>query len=518
VETLFNRLFSGVNNPNPDLGTGSKGALVLGGSFDRPESSPVYMYISTNEFVLPPEEAERTGEPDLGPPQHYWRGETWDFYTGRGWDHTNKVAVDRQANEPITELEIPGAQALRQDVEILAPRADLLYATSEPQQVNQPYRYVGVGDSGFSVLYLRRAALSAAKYTVTSTVPYLGAGDLRKTGGEYPAWISDYYLQLPKSLPPRVTDLAMQLTVTSTTRYDSVIAIQDYLRQLPYDTKIKLPSGGNYDAVDYFLFIQKGYCDYFGTVMAVMLRSLGIPARLATGYLPGIYDYGNHRYEVSERDAHAWVEVYFPPYGWINFEPTPSYPMVARPEGSLLSREPFTLPDIIPQAVTHKWWQIDLDLPANLSFLRVVPILLAGAAVLGLLWALWPLLERRMATSAFITMIYGRMRRYAGWGKVASPIAATPNEYARILADAVRQPASARLPQPAGSRNETARTPAPPDEAVAAINQAYVATRYSQHAPTAETREQVIESWQALKGRLWGLAARAVARRILPIK
>jgi transglutaminase-like putative cysteine protease len=518
VETLFNRLFSGVNNPNPDLGTGSKGALVLGGSFERPASSPVYMYVSTNETILTPEEIERTGEPDLGPPQHYWRGETWDFYTGRGWDHSSKVTVDRTASQLVTDYVIPGAVTVRQEIEIVAPRADLLYATNQPQEVSQPYRYLGLGEGDFSALYLKRALLSAAKYMVTSTVPYLGGGDLRTTTADYPASISEYYLQLPKSLPPRVTELATHLTVTSTNRYDSVIAIQNYLRQLPYDTNIKLPSTGTYDAVDYFLFIQKGYCDYFGTVMAVMLRSIGIPARLATGYLPGVYDYGNHRYEVSERDGHAWVEVYFPPYGWVDFEPTPAYAAIFRPEASLLSREPFTMPTFTPTVAKRSWWPLDLHLPANLSFLKIVPILFALFAFLGLLWALSPLLERRMVTSAFVTTIYGRMCRYAEWAGVVQPLSATPNEYARTLGAAVRRAPSSLLPWRRRRKPASLQPLADPAEHIDTISKAYVAMRYSPHAPTAETRGQVLASWQAVKGRLWSLVAGGAARRILRLK
>ena len=140
------------------------------------------------------------------------------------------------------------------------------------------------------------------------------------------------------------------------------------MRKLPYDPAIKLPQGGNYDAVDYFLFIQKGYCDYFGTVMAIMLRSVGVPARLATGYLPGSYDYGRQRYEVSERDGHAWTEVYFPPYGWIEFEPTPGKASIAYPEGSILNREPFVMPNL--PAIAVKKSLFDIHIPFDLSFLQ----------------------------------------------------------------------------------------------------------------------------------------------------
>lgn len=510
VETLVNRLFSGINNPNPDLGTGSKGAFVLGGSFDRSEASPVYMYVATNEYIPAPDEAERMGEPDLGPPRHYWRGETWDFYTGRGWDHAEKVAVDRSASQPVIEYSIPGAITVVQNVEIIAPRADILFATNQPEAVGQAYRYMALGDSDFSALYLKRAPLAAVKYTVTSTIPYLGVEDLRRATTQYSQWVQDYYLQLPKSLPERVTELAKQITAKATTPYDKAIAIQEYLRNLPYDPKIKLPSGGTYDAVDYFLFIQKGYCDYFGTVMAIMLRSVGVPARLATGYLPGLYDYGMNRYEVSEKDGHAWTEVYLAPYGWIEFEPTPGKAPIVRPPGSLLTNEPFIMPTLLPQATKGSWFS-NIHIPINLRFLRAVPVILAVILLASLLWSLWPLLERRLATSNFVVTIYGRMCRYAAWAGLAKPLAETPYEYARSLSDAV-----AHAPESPLRWRRPVQAPATsPAEHIAAISSAYVEVRYSRHPITEETRKRVMASWQLVKGRIWSLVATGTIRRIL---
>lgn len=510
VETLVNRLFSGINNPNPDLGTGSKGAFVLGGSFDPSEASPVYMYVSTNEYIPSPDEAERIGEPDLGPPQHYWRGETWDLYTGRGWDHSQKVAVDRTANQPVIEFSIPGAITIVQNVEIVAPRADILFATNQMESVGQAYRYMALGEGDFSSLYLKRAPLSAVKYVVTSTVPTLGVEDLRRATTDYPEWIDTYYLEVPKSLPERVTTLAKQLTADATTSYDKAMAIQTYLRELPYDPKIKLPAQGNYDAVDYFLFTQKGYCDYFGTVMAIMLRSVGVPARLATGYLPGIYDFGMQRYSVSEKDGHAWTEVYLPPYGWIEFEPTPGKAPIVRPAGSLLSKEPFVMPTMtVP--VTKTSWLSRIHIPFDLSFLRVVPVILAILLLAGFLWSLWPLLERRLATSSYVMTIYGRMLRYAAWAGVAKPLANTPNEYARSLGEALAHaPVSVlrwRRPVPVPATN--------PAEHIAAISNAYVEVSYSRHPMNEETRKNVIASWQAVKGRIWSLVAAGAMRRIV---
>ncbi len=509
VESTVNRLFSGLNNPNPDLGTGSKGAFVLGGSFDRGESSPIYMYVTTNDYVVPPEEAIALGEEpeSVGAPNHYWRGETWDLYTGRGWDHSEKVAVDRTAAQPVIDYQIPGARTLRQEFEIVAPRADILYAANQPAGVDQAYRYMALGEEDFSALYLRRTPLSAVKYVVTSTLPTLGIEDLRRASADYPLHVQTRYLQLPKTLPQRVVDLAKELTEGAKTPYDKAAAIEQYLRKLPYDPQIKLPTSAH-DAVDYFLFIQKGYCDYFGTVMAIMLRTVGVPARLATGYFPGTYDYGKMRYEVSERDAHAWVEVYFPPFGWVEFEPTPGKPAIFRPTGSLLdpaSFYPFGMPPQFVETAARRF-----TLP-NLSFLRIVPVLLVVVALAGLAWSIWPLLERRLASSEFVVTIYGRMCRYAAWAGLTKPLAQTPNEYARTLSGTV----AAAPPGPFPWQRPKAKALVPPQQYIETISGAFVEAQYSPHPITPERRTQVMDAWLAVKGRIWALVARNVTRRVL---
>ena len=102
--------------------------------------------------------------------------------------------------------------------------------------------------------------------------------------------------------------------------------MNQYLKETyPYDLSIP-PQMEEMDAVEYFLFEQKrGYCEQFSSSLAVMARSLGIPARVATGYAPGEYNPFTGYYDVRASDAHAWVEIYFPGYGWSTFDPTPSF-------------------------------------------------------------------------------------------------------------------------------------------------------------------------------------------------
>jgi transglutaminase-like putative cysteine protease len=171
-------------------------------------------------------------------------------------------------------------------------------------------------------------------YQVTSSVSLAGASDLRRAGTDYPIWAVEKYTALPPTLPQRVRDLAAEITADAPTPYDKAKAIEDYLKtSLTYNLNID-PPPYNADGVDHFLFNQKeGYSEYFGSSMTVLLRTQGIPARLATGYTVGDKVKGENIYVVTDSHSHAWVEVFFPGYGWVPFEPTPgaSIPVASVP-------------------------------------------------------------------------------------------------------------------------------------------------------------------------------------------
>lgn len=163
---------------------------------------------------------------------------------------------------------------------------------------------------------------SSDSYEIATSVSYATAEELRQAGQEYPTWVRDRYLSLPSTLPTRVKELARELTAHAPTPYDKVEAIAQYLQTIPYTLEIEPPPSDG-DGVDYFLFaLKKGYCDYFASAMTVMLRAVGVPARLAVGHAPGEKT-GDDAYLVRDSDSHAWSEVYFPLYGWIPFEATP---------------------------------------------------------------------------------------------------------------------------------------------------------------------------------------------------
>lgn len=156
-------------------------------------------------------------------------------------------------------------------------------------------------------------------YTVTAAIPQPAADALRGVGtpGEGAPGT-----QLPADVPADVRALARQIVqdAGAQTMFDAALAVQDHLRGWTYSTTP--PQGLGATAMQRFISVQEGYCEQFAGTMAVMLRSLGIPTRLAVGYTPG-EQVAEGVWEVTNGNAHAWVEVDFGPLGWIPFEPTP---------------------------------------------------------------------------------------------------------------------------------------------------------------------------------------------------
>ncbi len=172
---------------------------------------------------------------------------------------------------------------------------------------------------------------SSGNYVATVEYSTATASDLQGAGTTYPEWLQPYTF-LPQRgyrtqfVEQEIHDLAVRIVTNAgaTTPYDKAAAIEAYLRNpsnFTYSLDAKTPDG--VDPMEYFLFqSKKGYCEFFATAMGDMLRSLGIPSRLVNGFGPGTFDAQTNQFVVRGEDAHTWVEVYFPKYGWIPFEPT----------------------------------------------------------------------------------------------------------------------------------------------------------------------------------------------------
>ena len=256
------------------------------------------------------------------PTPHDWRTAIYTSYNGRGWEEAVRDPNIQELRSPGNVP--PGRKALIQEFVLQENFGTRLFAANEPVQplsdgISLQYMYPD--GSGIIFGNLRR-------YQIISWVPDVNEEILRNDQGSIPLEIRNVYLQLPESLPERVRTLADRLAGEQTTAYDISVAVQNYLREsVPYDLNTPLPADGQ-DVVDYFLFeAPSGFCSYYASAMVVILRTQNIPARIVTGFASGAYQEEEGYFYVPIKAVHAWVEVYFPSYGWIPFEPTPSQPV-----------------------------------------------------------------------------------------------------------------------------------------------------------------------------------------------
>jgi len=263
----------------------------------------------------------------------YWCTRRFDVYNSWGWTSTTDTGNYLPAGEPLGNPDKPSNSRtltytvenrsktdiilLKGDIVSLSLEAKLMYfrdTSGEP--ANTSWEIASVAANKFMSPY--------ESYRVKTSITDMTPSQMAAAGDRYPDWVTSRYLQLPESLPVRVAVLSQQITSDAQTPYEKILAIKDYLQNLTYDPAAP-PIPEKEDGVDYFLFTSKrGVCTNFASAMVVMLRSAGVPSRLGTGYLSGELDKTTGKYVIRGRNTHAWAEVYFPNFGWINIESTPS--------------------------------------------------------------------------------------------------------------------------------------------------------------------------------------------------
>ncbi|UPM43605.1 transglutaminase TgpA family protein [Halocatena salina] len=245
----------------------------------------------------------------------YWRVGAYDRYTGTGWVRTaNDRAYEGKLSKP------PGTtDAVRQRVRVKAPISTMPAAWKPISVENRSPRV-----TGFDGLQPSERLAAGDTYTVTSAVLQTDPAALRNASNEYPGDIRQRYTQLPDSTPDQVDAYTSTVTENADNSYDTARVIEHHLQEnWNYSLNVQRPDE---HVANSFLFeMERGYCTHFATTMVTMLRTQGIPARLAVGYAPGESADGN-RWTVRGLDSHAWVEVYFPDHGWVQFDPTPAAP------------------------------------------------------------------------------------------------------------------------------------------------------------------------------------------------
>jgi hypothetical protein len=351
----------------------------------------------------------------------YWRGFTYDFYTGQGWSSSDTTNAQIAANTAIQSDQMADHILIREDIFPVEDLGGNVYAAGEPVRLNlqSEVAWRSTGD----LFGLQIQAKSA--YEVFSLIPVVDEQTLKQAGITYPDWVVQRFLTLPAEVPERVKDLALRLTASAITPYERAVAIQNYLRSYPYTLDVPIPPAQR-DITDYFLFdLKKGYCDYFATAMVVLARAAGIPARLAIGYATGDFNLNSKRFIVSEADAHSWAEIYFPGTGWVPFEATPSRPVLTR---SQPIQSDTNQTSIYPVKATGK---VQKNNPAWLLFPETLAALLA---LFGIFWiSVDGYRLRRLSEMGAAVEVYRRLLRHAERLGVVIEPGITPYEFSQAL-------------------------------------------------------------------------------------
>ncbi len=436
------------------------------------------MDVSVNAIV-----GQSETNPAGAPPRYYWRATAYERYQKGQWslgdDGTFK---EMSADAPVLPL---SQYLLRRDVSaVFAMRTtstSRLYVVPQPRlislanKISVIYTVLTAPDSSVDPSVARaRDVLTGNNrtYRVVGSMSVADVDSLRNAGTNYPLWVTQHYLQVPPEITERTRQLANQIVnnANAQTPFDQAQAVTDWLRaNITYDTQIQAPPAGQ-EPIDWFLFTsRRGYCNYYASADVMMLRTLGIPARLAVGFSEGNYapptnPKATGTYHVLEKNAHAWVEAFFPGYGWVEFEPTVSEAPLIRPAraqsdaglgGTSSSPTPEPPDERSPQRSNSPvglgglgsidWARIGRTVALVVgAVLAVVFLGLSLMLRLGLLgWeslgtvGVWAMHYRRQPVPSPIGAIYLRLERAARWLSVSLPPALTPHERAETVTNLV---------------------------------------------------------------------------------
>jgi len=456
LENTWNRIVSMDGGANASNHGNFRDTLVLGGNPNL-NHAVVFQVDSTDST-------------------QYLTALTYDTYDGyRAWSNGSTFSVSLSANQTIPS-ESQYVHQIIEHVTVVNPPGEqnqYLFGTSQIGQADQAATVIANSNDDALIALLQKNGklVSGEHYTITSYVSSADEKTLRTVPmptdspkfpssyqGQYPPTYYDpatlnANTQLPKGLDPNITILARQITANAPTMYDKVVALATYLQtKFTYNVNINPPQ--DQELVSWFLFRSghQGFCNYFATAMAIMARTLGIPARVAVGYTNGTPDPKTHENVINGTDAHAWTQVFFAGYGWINFEPSAGFPSFARPTAGEF--QPGTAPKVPTGSVKNLGGtrsKLGKGVEANNSNVpQITPSARAaavgeqigyalGAVILLTLLALlffsiwWRRLFRNYKMS---TRIIARLCLLADWAGINLRPSQTPYEYAQALAAA----------------------------------------------------------------------------------
>ena len=448
----------------------------------------------------------------------FWRVQAFDRYNGQGWEISREsqlLKVKRLEWSYRFYLSLPVTAVKTKEVvqtyTAVSELPNLIPALAYPQQLYFPSEEIQVDPE--SGLRAPSGLTDGLTYTVISEVPYRDRTVLRRASNDYPKTIQKYYLDVPLEIADKVRQRTEELLATSpkpiTSSYEKALYLAQALKQrysFPENPFALPPLAENEDLVEAFLFKQNGgYPDHFSTALTIMLRSIGIPARLVVGFGTGEFNPFTGLYLVKNTDAYAMTEVYFPKYGWFTFDPIPGHeilpPSIEEDQTFSVLRQFWNwvagwLPSPVTSVLGSLWNLIIRSLGAVISGLWAILSdgwvgLFAGlilAIALGFFgwlgwnqWRTWRY-QRWLSGLPPMESIYQQMVRILGTKGYAKHPAQTPLEYAK----------ASRQHQPPASA-----------EVIDEISQAYVRWRYGDQKPNIKQLRQrlrdLVKSTQQLK-------------------
>jgi len=481
----FNGSFDGQTITNPAYSRGGDGGQEDGTGFSETETGAPgtvdqFSYYGFNSRMNQNLQGEMTPQVVMRVRTQapgFWRVLAFDRYTGLGWeasaDDSNMTVLSRprwalQFYLP-RQLTLEGREVV-QTYTIAADFPNLLPALYQPTQLYFPLDQVAVDEGGS--LRSPIALSDGITYTVVSEVPDRDRTRLNQSNTQYSEVIRQSYLQVPEDILPAVRQLTRDILADApnplTSPYEQALYLAQYLKQ-NYALKRELPffSAGD-DLVRMFLFEHDGgQPDHFSTVLTIMLRSIGVPARLVTGFAPGEFNPFTGLYVVRNTDAYALTEVYFGEAGWFGFDPIPGHetipPSPQAPQTFSLLRQfwrwvaGWLPPPIVGwirgsvalamtligqgvgwiRAILFQGW--NNVLPRAIALLGL-GITLWGLGLVGLRLRCWWHLRRLPQPEA----IYQRMVAWTGDRGIPKQAYQTPLEHAALVGD--RFPASVASP------------------------------------------------------------------------
>ncbi len=428
---------------------------------------------------------------------YYFRALTYEKYSHSGWSTNVTKVYGYDESVALIEKYTTDQHLYQMEVEYLENMGGVIYMVGELASVDTNF-YVSWRDKDINGnlvdMFGAWIDIEGDHYRAFSVAPIYTESELRESIPTYPDWIKERYLQIPGSVTERVLSLTRELTFSQATPYDKAVAIERYLRSFPYTLDLPdKPIGA--DIADYFLFeIKKGYCDYYASTMVIMARAAGLPARFVTGFINGNYDPEGEFFVITADLAHSWVEIYFPEYGWIPFEPTSGRPSIGR----LYDRDETAFDEMFIEGQEVEPIEEPAEEKPNLYSTIAQSVILISIMLCILGIAIWLFVDTRIMRGQdpvkVFAKLYHRLERISHSLGLETPEASTPYEFSAALQKHIIHITEN------GPTNKLLQSV--PKEIKWLIEQATLAA-YSPDPPDKISRYRAIRTWAKLRWQLF---------------